>query len=265
MRTFTKTMLLSAMTVAGSSITLHAQETAQQIVQKSRDVMTITGFESVNTLTIKNDKGNQRIRKFTAATKSDPSQKVTKTVMRFLEPADVKGTGFLSFEYENRDNEMWLYMPALRKVRRIVSSDKSKSFMGSEFSNADIEKPKIDGFSFNNLGAETVNSVDCWKIEMVPATASLANEYGYSKKVMLIAKNDFIARKVDYYDKTGKVFKTMKTDKVKLVDEKGNKFQPLDITMENLQNGRSSRFEIDKIVYNPNVKSEYFSTDYLEK
>jgi hypothetical protein len=265
MRTFTKTILLSALTTVGSSVALHAQETAQQIVQKSRDAMTIAGFESVNTLTIKDDKGNQRIRKFSAATKSDPSQKVTKTVMRFLEPADVKGTGFLSFEYDNKENEMWLYMPALRKVRRIVSSEKSKSFMGSEFSNADIEKPKIDGFSFNNLGTATVNSVDCWKIEAVPATASSASEYGYSKKIMLIAKTDFIARKVDYFDKTGKVFKIMKTENVKLIDEKGNKYQPMDITMENIQNGRSSRFEIEKIVFNPNVKSEYFSTDYLEK
>ena len=68
--------------------------------------------------------------------------------MRFLSPPDVKGTGLLIFDYEENDDDMWLFMPSLRKTRRIVSSEKAKSFMGSEFSYADITPPALNDFIF---------------------------------------------------------------------------------------------------------------------
>jgi outer membrane lipoprotein-sorting protein len=242
-----------------------AQEDAKQIMQKSQDAMTLAGLESVNTLTINDGKGNQRVRKFSSAQKTDASKKVTKMVMRFLEPADVKGTGILTFDYEDKDDDMWLYMPALRKVRRIVSSEKTKNFMGSEFTNSDITKPSITEYTYKMLGSENVGDVECWKIEIVPATKEIGNAYGYSKKICWIGKTDYTARKNEFYDLEGKLLKVMVTDKVKLLDEKNKKYQPVDIVMDNKQNGRSSRFVIEKVIFNPNVKEEYFTTDYLEK
>jgi hypothetical protein len=128
MRKFPITVSLAVVGILGLNVL--AQDDPKQIMQKAQDAMTMAGLESINTLAISDGKGNQRIRKFSSAQKTDSSKKVTKMVMRFLEPADVKGTGILTFDYENKDDEMWLYMPALRKVRRIVSSEKSKSFMG---------------------------------------------------------------------------------------------------------------------------------------
>jgi outer membrane lipoprotein-sorting protein len=242
-----------------------AQEDARQIMQKTQDVMTVSGLESINTLTISDGKGNQRLRKFSSAQKTDAAKQVTKMVMRFLEPADVKGTGILTFDNETKDDDMWLYMPALRKVRRIVSSEKTKSFMGSEFTNADITKPSMTDYAYKMLGSEPVGDVECWKIEMVPATKEISVASGYSKKIGWIGKTDYTTRKTEFYDLEGKLLKVMMTDKVKLLDEKNKKYQPVDITMDNKQSGRSSRFVIEKVVFNPNVKEEYFSTDYLEK
>jgi outer membrane lipoprotein-sorting protein len=242
-----------------------AEEGAGQIMQKSMDAMTLAGSESISTLTINDGKGNQRVRKFSSAQKTDASKKVTKNVMRFLEPADVKGTGILTFDYEDKDDDMWLYMPALRKIRRIVSSEKTKNFMGSEFTNSDITKPSIAEYTYKMLGTESIGDVECWKIEVLPATKEIGAEYGYSKKVSWIGKADYTARKNEFYDLEGKLLKVMMTEKIKLLDEKNKKYLPVDITMDNKQNGRSSRIIMEKVVFNPNVKEEYFTTDYLEK
>ena len=242
-----------------------AEEDAKQIMQKSMDAMTLAGSESISTLSINDGKGNQRVRKFSSAQRTDASKKVTKTVMRFLEPADVKGTGILTFDWEDKDDDMWLYMPALRKIRRIVSSEKTKNFMGSEFTNSDITKPSIAEYTYKMLGSESIGDVECWKMEIMPATKEISNEYGYSKKVSWIGKTDYTARKNEFYDLDGRLLKVMMTEKVKLLDDKNKKYQPVDITMDNKQNGRSSRFIIEKVIFNPNVKEEYFTTDYLEK
>jgi len=171
----------------------------------------------------------------------------------------------LTFDYETKDDDMWLYMPALRKVRRIVSSEKTKSFMGSEFTNSDITNPNIDEYTYKLLGSDPVDNVECWKIEISPATKDIANSYGYSKKIAWIGKADYVARKNEYYDLDGKLLKVMNVKAVKLLDEKNKKYQTTIAVMENKQNGRSSGFVIDKVVFNPNVKEEYFTTEYLQK
>jgi hypothetical protein len=247
------------------NIPVSAQEDGKQIMQKSQDAMTLAGSESVAKLVISDGKGNQRVRKFTSASKTDASQSVTKMIMKFLEPADVKGTAILTFDYDKKNDDMWLYMPALRKTRRIVSSEKSKNFMGSEFTNADITKPAIEEYTYKVLGSEALDGIDCWKLEILPATKAIADDYGYSKKIGWVAKTDFVTRKTEFYDPEGKLLKVMITAKVQLLDEKAKKYQPVDIRMENKQNGRSSMFVMEKVVFNPNIKDEYFTTDYLEK
>jgi outer membrane lipoprotein-sorting protein len=240
-------------------------EDAKQIMQRSQDTMKLANMESVTTLVIRDDKGKQRVRKFSSATKEYPSEGVKKTIMRFLEPADVKGTGFLTFEYANsgQDNDMWLYMPALRKTRRIVSSEKSKSFMGSEFTNSDITSTKLDDYQYKLLAAEKIGETDCWKIEAVPATAEVAEEYGISKKINWVGKNDYITRKTEFYDQEGQLYKVLTADKIKLLDQAKAIYQATDIAMENVQNGRKSQFLINKSALNPNLKDELFTTGYL--
>jgi outer membrane lipoprotein-sorting protein len=263
MRQFSEIVFLIIVTLFGLNAV--AQENPKQIMQKSQDAMTLAGSESISTLIISDGKGNKRIRKFSSAQKTNTAKKVTKTVMRFLEPADVKGTGILTFDYDDRDDDMWLYMPALRKVRRIVSREKTKSFMGSEFSNADITKPLIADYAYTMLGSEKLGDVECWKIAMKPVSKEITAACGYSKKVGWIGKVDYTARKTEFYDVNGTLIKMMTAAKVKLLDEKNKKYQPVDITMQNKQNGRSSRFVIEKVMFNPKVKDEYFTTDYLEK
>lgn len=248
--------------VTGSMV--FGAEDAKRIMSKSQEANKISGSESIATLTIFDKKGNKRVRKFSSASKKT-KEGVSKMIMRFLEPPDVKGTGILSFDNEDKDDDMWIYMPALRKTRRIVSSEKTKSFMGSEFSNADITSPNIDDFTYKILGTEDVNKVKCWKIETLPANEDVADDFGYSKKIVWVARKDYMARKTDFYDLDGELLKTLTIHEVKLLDPDNQKYQAVDLVIVNVQNGRKSQFKIDKVVFNPEVKDEYFTTKYLEK
>ncbi|OGF56034.1 MAG: hypothetical protein A2452_11015 [Candidatus Firestonebacteria bacterium RIFOXYC2_FULL_39_67] len=253
--------------LAGAHLSAAETEDAKQLMKRSQDAMKISNLESISTLVINDGKGNQRVRKFSSAIKDYPSEGVKKTIMRFMEPADVRGTSFLTFEYTQagKDNDMWLYMPALRKTRRIVSTEKSKGFMGSEFSNADISAPNLDDFNYKMLEGEKCGDVDCWKIESVPAKSSIADDCGYSKRLCWIGKGDLITRKTEYYDLGSKLNKVMTAQKIIVLDKEKSLYQATNISMENVQNGRKSQITMEKSVINPAMPDSYFTTSYLEK
>ena len=156
-------------------------------------------------------------------------------------------------------------MPALRKTRRIVSSEKSKSFMGSEFSNADMSAPNLDDFEFRVLRSEPVDGTDCWVIESVPVDEDVMDEMGFDRKITWIGKQDYVLRRAEYFNENDELFKRLKADNIKPIDPEGEKFMALHMEMVNEENGRRSVMTIDKIQYNPDVKEEYFTLSYLEK
>ena len=239
--------------------------TGEEIYEKAVSGNRLDGSEAVSRMIIIDKKGRERIRDTAQITRLYDNGETEKKLIRFLSPADVKGTGFLTFDYEKKDDDMWLYMPALRKVRRIVSSEKSKSFMGSEFSYADMSPAPASDFRITLLGSETEGGTDCWKLEMVPVDDDTADENGFSKKIGWIGKNDFVIRKAEFYDFSGMHFKTLTSSDIKLIDTEKNKYRPLMMKMENHENGRKSILEIKEIVLNRNVGEEYFTQRYLSR
>lgn len=257
-----KTLLF--MTIIFASLFLFA-ENALEIVDKAQKSSKLKGSEAVSTMTIIDGKGRKRIRKIAMITKLYDKGDTEKKLTRFLSPADVKGTGLLTYDYEKKDDDMWLFMPALRKSRRIVSSEKSKNFMGSEFSYADMSPPNLDDFTFKILGEENVQGVPCWKIEATPKNSKIADENGFSKRISFIGKLDFVLRKAIYFDLEGTLLKEMNVLEIKELDKKNGKYRPVHMVMENKQNKRKSILKIDKIVLNEKVKDDYFTKRYLER
>ena len=239
---------------------------AVSIINKSFTINKMDGSEAVSKLIIRDSKGRERIRKTSMATKLYDNGKTEKKIIRFVEPADVKGTSMLTYDYQDKDDDMWIYLPALRKTRRIVSSEKGKSFMGSEFTNADMVMPTMEDFTFIMLNeSENVANVECWKIEMSAKNDDVIDEYNYSKRIVWIGKKDYVVRKAEIYDINDEVLKEMTVKKIQLVDQKNKKYIPTHMYIKNVQNDRSSEMIIEKIIYNPNVKDEYFTLSYLER
>jgi len=242
-----------------------AQLTARQIQAKAIEVTRIAGTESLATLTTINEKGQKRIREMASMTKLYNGGETEKKLIRFLSPADVKGTGFLTFDYDKKDDDKWIYMPALRKTRRIISSENAKSFMGTEFSYADMTLPNLDDYNYKLLGEEKVMGEDCYVIEEVPVSPEVEDENGFSKKISYINKKYFVKRKSVYYDLYGDKEKVLLVKEYKEVDTQAHKFRFTHIEISNLQNGRQSTNVIKKIQFNPKLPDSYFTTRYIER
>jgi outer membrane lipoprotein-sorting protein len=236
----------------------------KEIMKKSRDQSKLSGLEAKSTLEINDGKGNQRIRETSMASRIFPDGTEKRTIL-FLSPADVKGTGILIWDYEGKEDNMWIYMPALRKSRKIVSSEKSRNFMGSEFSNSDLAVGNLDDFTYGMDGTETIDQQLCWKIKVTPVTPQIAADYGISSKTTWVSQKDFMPRKTTFMDSEGKPWKELTYSGIKLMDSKGDKYFISQMEMKNLKTGRFSRMSMSQMVYNPAVKEEFFTLSYIEK
>ena len=137
--------------------------------------------------------------------------------------------------------------------------------MGSEFTYADMTPPSLDSFEFNLLGEEKVDEVLCYKIEWIPVNDDIAEENGFSRRVVFIGKDDFVIRKSVYYDLDEELHKTLSVFEIKELDPENHKFRFMRMEMVNHQNGRKSIMINEQLEFNPNIKDSYFTTRYLER
>lgn len=258
-----KNILFIGLYLTFALMTAYSQPSAREIMQKTREVSKIEGMEAVSTLKIYDSRGRERIREISMASRLFDNGFTEKRVIRFLAPAEVKGTGMLIFDYDKEADDMWIYMPALRKTRRIVSTEQGQSFMGSEFSNADMAAPNLDDYQYRFLGSEIQEGIDCWKIEVLPVEAELADETGWSRKITWIGKKDYVMRKSEYSDPDNDPYKILTASDIREVTK--GKYLAALMQMENIRNGRKSVFIMDQLQYNPEVNEEYFTVYFLEK
>ena len=153
-------------------------------------------------LTLVNKNGSKRVRELKSFAKDYGKDR--KTIMFFLYPGDVKGTGFLTWEYDqiDRDDDKWLYLPAMKKTRRISgSSSKTDYFMGTDFTYDDMGHRNTDEDTHTLLREETIDGQACWVLQSVPNTTGEI----YTRRVSWIRKDCLIPVRVEYYDKLDKL------------------------------------------------------------
>ena len=127
-----------------------------------------------------------------------------KSLTIFDSPRDIKGTAFLSFTHALVPDEQWLYLPALKRVKRISSSNKSGPFLGSEYAFEDLTSFEVKKFAYKYLRDEVVDGIDCYVIELAPKY-----EYsGYTRQISWVDKDRYIVIKVEYYDRKESLLKT---------------------------------------------------------
>ncbi len=236
-------------------------QNARDIMEKASKTVEYDAIEMAMTLKIYDAKGSERIRQISTVSKK--FNMTSKTMMKFIAPADVKGTAILVYDHENTSDDMWIYMPALRKTRRIVSSERGKNFMGSEFTNADMSKPSLDDFNYRLLGTESVNGINCWKIEAVCRDRNIEDEYGFSKKIAYIGQGNYLCYKVEFYDLEGNKAKTQTIGQYKKQND--GKYVASYMEMKNEQNGRRSVIQIDNFRLGSNLAESTFVPSMLER
>jgi len=236
------------------------QPDAGQIMNKSRDLSITSSLSANINLTITEKGGATRNRTIAMTTKSF-GDGLEKRFIKFIEPADVKGTAMLVVDNKNSADEMWIYLPALKKTRRIVTSEKGKSFMSSEFSNADMASPAISDFIHKHLGKSGMNNQ--WIIESTPVNEDKADEYGYSKKISYISIDKSQVQKMEFYNFDNELFKIIEIKSIFPLSD--GKYMVKNMVASNLNTNRKSEILFSNISEGVKVDDSNFTIQNLER
>jgi len=213
--------------------------------------------KSVLTMTLVNQSGRQRIREVESFSKDFGKDK--KSVMVFRKPADVCGTAFLNWEYDDpaRDDDKWLYMPAMKKVRRISGASRNEYFMGSDFTYDDMGDRNVEEDTHTLLGEETIDGHDCWKIESIPVDP----EDMYTRKLLWVCKTADMVIRAEYYDKDG-LLKIYKALDFRLHDGFWTLFRS---EMDNVSRSHKTLMEVASVHYNSGIDDDLFRVAAIER
>lgn len=236
-----------------------------EIMKKADEVPEPVTASSTATLTIHTKKGSDRIRE--VLMKSKDYGDVKKEVIVFVKPKDVSGTGYLMFDYaedasgKKKDSDNWLYMPAMKKTRRIASSgsESDGSFMGTDFTYRDMGDRSLNDYDYNLLGEESVDGTDCYKVECLAKDKNQKDP----RYISYIAKSDFILRKCEFYDRQNQLHRVLTCSDFTTI--KGFTTAQK-MKMQNVQSGNWSLFESANIVYDGgDIDDSLFTVSSLEK
>lgn len=233
---------------------------ADDILNKCRELSITNSFSATVNLTITEKSGAIRNRTISIISGSYRDGQ-EKRLIRFLEPADVRGTAMLIIDNKSIADEMWIYLPALKKTRRIVSSEKGKSFMSSEFSNSDMSSPALNDFINSHLDKPGNNKQ--WIIESTPASEKIADEYGFSRKISYIDSDKFQVTRMEYYNFDNQLFKVIEINGIYPLS--GGRYLVKEMTAVNQLTGRKSRILFSEIKEGVKVDDAVFTVQNLER
>jgi len=209
--------------------------------------------------------GDTRVRTIRSYDKDKGEDK--QRIMFFLSPADVKDTAFLTYDYDayEKDDDQWLYLPALRKTKRIASSDKSGSFMGSDFNYADMTRKNLDAYDFKILKEDKVRDKAVWLIEALPKTREEIEETGYSKSVLFVRQDNFVVIRAVHWVSEGNKLKYLDVDRLEKID---GVWTVLSMSMTT-KKGKATLHKTDisfaNVQYNQPLDAQMFTIRRLEK
>ena len=237
-------------------------QTANEIAKKVHDLPTGKTASYPVSLTLIDKKGTERTREISSYTMKDGT--TDKTVLVFKTPKDVAGISYLSYDYPDKadgstvDSDSWIYLPAMKKVRRVSGSSKDDDFQGTDFTYDDIGTRSLSKDNFAILGEEKVDGFDCWILE----AKAKDTKAKVSRRVTWVDKKSYVVRKGEYYDKQNKLQKTLTCENIKQV--KGY-WTTQKMTMTNVQTNHKTVYEIKDLKYDEKVNESFFTVSALER
>jgi outer membrane lipoprotein-sorting protein len=182
-----------------------------------------------------------------------------KSMSIFDTPADVKGTAFLTYSHAIQPDEQWLYLPALKRVKRINSKNKSGPFMGSEFAYEDLASQEIEKYTYKYIRDETANGADCFVIERYPAY----EHSGYTRQLVWINKEKYVAEKIEFYDRKNDLLKTLTNSDYN--QYLGQYWRASEMLMENHQTGKVTYLKWQDYKFRNGLDDRDFSQNSLKR
>jgi len=254
-------LCLGLLSAALSSVPVAADDGGKGLTIAKERVARDEGWkdsESKTTMVLRNAQGEENkreIRSISLEVANDGDKGLT----IFDEPKDVRGTAFLNHSHTGKPDDQWLYLPSVKRVKRIASRNKSGPFMASEFAYEDLSSFELTKFKFTWLRDDTLNGEAVFVVEQVPV-----DEFsGYSKSVVWLDQAEYRARKIEFYDRKNALLKTLVMSDYK---QYLNKYwRPLKLQMTNHQTGKSTDLLVRDIEFGKGRTDADFDTNALQR
>jgi len=246
------TAIIAIIIVMGFSPEMTGQNlTGKQIIEKVYNRPTGDDQTSDLAMTLINKSGAQRLREIKQFTMDLGD--VEKSIMFFVSPADVKNTSFMSWTYNSdQSDDQWIYLPALKKTKRISSDSKSDYFMGSDFTYDDLGDRKLEDDTHKLLREETLDGKECYVVESL----SKDEDYMYSKTLVWVNKSNFIGVKKEFYDEDEDLLKVLA---IKKVEEISGIWVITNSEMKNVQKNHRTTMVLNNVQINTGMSASKFT------
>lgn len=267
MRVFVRTLLLGVVAVTASSswAELEGAPTGDEIITKlnARD----EGEFVTRRLSMRliDRRGKERERETFGYRRYFGDEK--RSVIYYLSPANIKDTGFLTFDYgdPSKDDDQWLYLPATRKSRRISSTDRGDSFLGTDFSYEDMKKEtkiSMEDYTRETVGEEEIDGHHCYIVESLPVDEKTAKELGYGKVRGWIDSEIWMVRKSEFWDIRMNPLKELHVTDIREID---GILTPYKMEAKNHKTGHTTVFEFSEVDYKAEVPEDVFNETALRR
>jgi outer membrane lipoprotein-sorting protein len=253
---FSITTLVSAQSASAQGTPV--QPGGYDVMKQAEDRYVGDTAQYTLTMTLSSGRGANRVREVSYYLKDYGG--VEKILMVFRSPQDVAGTGYLSFSYddETKDDDIWLYLPAMKRVRRITGSGKNDDFMGTDFTYEDMGSRGLAKDIFTLTGEEAVDGEPCWVVE----ARSKDSKDPYRRRIIRVRKDSYMVSAIDFYDRQDKLLKTLRVTGIQQID---GVWTALKMEMTNVQNKHSTVIEISNIRFNLPLADSLFEAGNLEQ
>ncbi len=239
-------------------------KTANSIIEKYQTASAIDDLQS--TITYKNISKKGRVQERSLEQfilQKDASSNTYNFLLKFVSPADISGTSSLTIQHDGKADDQWLYLPALRKAKRISASKKGDRFMGTEMTYEDLSNylsEPMEEYNYELVGEENVMQKDCYKIIATPLAGTKTQ---YSKRILWIDQATSLQVQSHFYNKKDKLQKVLTAkDIIKISDT--NFYKAHFIQIENLLTKNRTEVYYDGFVINKGVNQNIFSKSYIE-
>ena len=242
------------------------EPSAEEIIKKSTQNIYSGNEESTYTMKLaEGSGGSPTLRKMKVLYKRGGPESA-KLLIKFMEPADIRGTGLLSVLEKDKPADQWIYLPALKKTRRIKGGNESESFLGSDFTVGDLTSIDNDRERYESKvtsSDDACGSAKCYLVTASPKSGVDVSSLPYSKKVLHVRKDNFVTEKVEFFNADGKLEKVLSFEAVHSAGANGWLSDRL--VMKNLLTGHSTVIEVAKRDTSKQPSDSAFSQSALER
>lgn len=256
-----RTLLAASLLLVTAAV--FAVPDAAELMARSERTVKLAGARIELSFELNAASGTKRLRKLSSLVRTDPKTGDTSRLARFEFPADARGLATLLIEHHGRDDELWVYVPAVKKLRRLVADNQRDSFMGTVLSHGDVLGYKAADWTHEIVGEAEFEGHACWRVISKPANEAVRKASGYSQRESWIDQQTAFNWRMDTWDEAGKPLKSIVNRRVQAVPQQPGAFLAYEIEASDLQEGASTRMTVERFEYMPGMKADEFAPTAL--